>query len=82
MECTNVCIEPKMMSVMAVAVFGAAMMMVLVILTRVNDSYLGVAGPTGTEEFVATKTRVLFNITGTMANPVKGVAITGTRRYK
>ena len=33
--------------------------------------------PTGNEKWVATKTRVLFNITGTMAEPVTDVAIQG-----
>ena len=33
--------------------------------------------PTGDEKWVATKTRVLFNITGTMAEPVTDVAIQG-----
>ena len=33
--------------------------------------------PTGTEDWVATKTRVLFNISGTMAAPVKDVTIRG-----
>eukprot|EP00039_Didymoeca_costata_P026545 m.16129 g.16129 ORF g.16129 m.16129 type:complete len:957 (+) comp5588_c0_seq1:70-2940(+) len=33
--------------------------------------------PTGTENMVATKTKVLFNITGSMTNPVKDFAIKG-----
>ena len=33
--------------------------------------------PTGTEEWVATSTRVLFNISGTMKQPVRAITIHG-----
>eukprot|EP00041_Stephanoeca_diplocostata_P008798 m.131773 g.131773 ORF g.131773 m.131773 type:complete len:956 (+) comp17481_c0_seq4:331-3198(+) len=37
----------------------------------------GTAPPTGKEEFVATHTKVLFNVSGSQAAPVKNVAIKG-----
>ena len=37
----------------------------------------GTAPPTGNEKFVSTKTKVLWNITGTQTAPVKDVVIRG-----
>ena len=40
-------------------------------------NFNGTETPTGNEQWVATKTKVLFNITGTQKNPVKNVKIRG-----
>ena len=40
-------------------------------------TFNGTDAPTGTEEFVLTRTKVLFNITGTMDEPVKNLKIQG-----
>jgi len=37
----------------------------------------GTSTPTGDEQFVATQTKVLFNVTGTMEAPVKNLTIRG-----
>ena len=40
-------------------------------------NFNGTGGPTGNEEWVATKARVVFNISGTQAAPVDNVTLQG-----